>query len=125
MQNYEQAIEIAITGVGVVFLALASLTLVTLLICRYTKSDNVPNMATSEGPPNDDDPGIESKSDDDPMLTAAMVAAIQIADGRWPGVGGGTLSSTRLPGFGIWQSVGRQLLIQSQGLPRNQRTLGK
>ena len=125
MQEYEQALEIAITGIGVVFLALASLTLVTILISRYIKDDKRFNVETFESPPNDEHLGIGLKDDQDPMLTAAMVAAIQVTDGNLSGVSAGTLSPPNWAAFGVWRSHGRQLLMQSQGLSRNPRTLHK
>lgn len=122
LQAYEQALEIAITGIGVVFLALASLTLVTLLISRYIKMDDGSHMEPSESPPNDEHLGAEFKAEPDPMLTAAMVAAIQVADGNLSRVAGGTLSPPIWAGVGVWRSHGRHLLMQSQGLSRNPRT---
>ena len=125
MENFEKPIEIAVIGVGVVFLALASLTLVTISISRYIKVGKSPNVEIAEGRQINGNHGIGLKPDDDPMFTAAMVAAIQVVDGRLPAAAGGRLSSTALPGFDIWRSHGRQLLMQSQGLPRNPRTPGK
>lgn len=123
LQAYEQALEIAITGIGVVFLALASLTLVTILISRYIKEDKVSNMETSESSPDDENHGMDLKADADPMLTAAMVAAIQVADGNLSRVGGGTSAPPNWAAFGAWRAHGRQLMMQSQGLSRNPRTL--
>ena len=80
-------------------------------------------METSDSPPDDEYPGMDLKADADPMLTAAMVAAIQIADGNLSGFGAGTLSPPNPAAFGVWRAHGRQLLMQSQGLPRNPRTL--
>ena len=123
MQAYEQALEIAITGIGVVFLALASLTVVTILISRYIKGDTASDLKTSDSPLNDEHVGIGLHTDEDPMLTAAMVAAIQVADGNVSGVGVGAFSPPNWAPLGIWRSHGRQLLMQSQGLSRNPRTL--
>ena len=123
MQDYEQALGIAITGIGVVFLALASLTLVTTMISRYVKVDKGSNMEAPESPSNEQHIEIGLQADEDPMLTAAMVAAIQVADGNLPGVGGGILSPPNWTSFGVWRSHGRQLLMQTQGLSRNPRIL--
>lgn len=123
MQAYEQALEIAITGIGVVFLALASLTLVTLLISRYIKVDDGSHVEPSESPQNDEHLVADFKPEPDPMLTAAMVAAVQVAEGNLSRVGGGTFFPPNWAGFGVWRSHGRHLLMQSQGLSRNPRTL--
>ena len=125
MRDYEQAIEIAITGVGVVFLALASLTIVTILISRYLTADKGANTENSEASVDENDFENGLKSEEDPMLTAAMVAAIQVIEGGLSDAGEGALPSTRWSGLGIWRAHGRQLLMQSQGSPRNPRTLGK
>tara|TARA_Y100001949_G_C15717777_1_gene213750 strand:+ start:75 stop:479 length:405 start_codon:yes stop_codon:yes gene_type:complete len=125
LHKYEQAIEIAATGIGVVFLALASLTLVTVLLSRYIKGDRGQDAEASEGPRNDEDFGIGLGTDDDPMVTAAMVAAIQVVQGNIPEVVGGASFSPSVPVVGSWRSHGRQMLMQSQGSSTKPRTRRK
>ena len=125
MHEYEQAIEIAATGIGVVFLALASLTLVTILLTRYIKGDRDQDAEASEGPRNNEDDDIGLGTDDDVMVTAAMVAAIQVAQGDIPGVGRGASFPPSVPAIGSWRYHGRQMMMQSQGTSTNPRTRRK
>ena len=122
MHDYEKALEIAATGIGTVFLALAGLTLVTILLSRYIKGDKGQNIESSDSPRNEEDFEIGLRTDEDSMVTAAMVAAIQVVQGK---VGRGALSLPSVPFVGTWRSQGRQILMQSQGSSTNPRTRRK
>ena len=61
MGDYERALEVAGTGIGVVFLALVSLTLITSLLTRYIKEDDNQDGGSTDAstPTEPDDEGYE------------------------------------------------------------------
>ena len=125
MGEYERALEIAGTGIGVVFLALVSLTLVTMVLTRYLKegrphSETAPS-GSSEAEPAPVEPAA-AQGEDDPAVVAAMVAAIQVIRGGAARIAMGALPSSVAPTVGAWRSQGRQSLMQSQGSPTNTRS---
>ena len=129
MEDYERALEIAGTGVGVVFLALVALTLVTLLLTRYVKEKNEEDEEKeplNPGPPNAEPEEamttIEPTEGKDPAAIAAMVAAIQVIRGSVTRVPMRPLPSCTAPTVGAWRSQGRQALMQSQGVSSTRRT---
>ena len=126
MRDYERAIEIAGTGIGVVFLALVTLTLVTLVITRYIKHKDQKDELVNPGVPTDDPESSlatgEFINNDDPAAIAAMVAAIQVIRGSVTRVPMRPLPSSTAPTVGAWRSQGRQALMQSQGASSTPRT---
>lgn len=126
MKDYERALEIAGTGVGVVFLALVTLTLVTLLLTRYIKEkgsgDEPQDPGTSGGAPEEETSPNQPTDGDDPAAIAAMVAAIQVVRGRVSQAAALATPSSDSPSVGAWRSQGRQALMQSQGVSSTPRT---
>ncbi len=120
MGDYERALEIAGTGIGVVFLALVTLTLVTMVLTRWFK-ESLPSDTLPEIKPVVSDP-VEAQQEDDPAVVAAMIAAIQVVRGGITRVARGPLPSTTGPTVGAWQSQGRQALMGSQGVPTKPRS---
>ena len=126
MSDYERAFEIAGTGVGVVFVALVILTLVTLLLTRFLEEKN--NDEGPQKPYADHDLSdirattSESTDEDDSAAIAAMVAAIQVVRGSISHAVSVALPSSDAPTVGTWRSQGRQTLMQSQGVSSTPRT---
>jgi Na+-transporting methylmalonyl-CoA/oxaloacetate decarboxylase gamma subunit len=118
--DYERALEIAGTGIGVVFLALATLTLVTMVLTRWFKeagpSDILPEIKPVVSEP------VEAQQENDPAVVAAMIAAIQVVRGGITRVAMRPLPSTTEPTGGAWRSQGRQALMGSQGVPTKPRS---
>ena len=125
MRDYERALEIAGTGIGVVFLALVTLTIVTMILTRNLKEGNEqsasPPDVSSEAEPAASE-SVASQQDGDPAVVAAMVAAIQVVRGGAVRVARGPLPSLTSPSVGAWRSQGRQALMGSQGVPANPRS---
>ena len=122
MRDFERAFEVAGTGIGVVFLALVALTLITMLLTRFLKTDDTadarPSEETPETAPVLTDTGV-SQPEDDPAAVAAMVAAVQVVRGGLP-----QTPASKAAAVGAWRSQGRQALMQSQGYsarPRSHR----
>jgi len=111
LRDFERAFEVAGTGIGVVFLALVALTLITMLLTRFFKTNEPADGKPSEGSPET----VVGQTEDDPAAVAAMVAAIQVARGGVPQTAMGALPAAKAATIGAWRSQGRQALMQSQG----------
>ena len=125
MGDYERALEVAGTGIGVVFLALVALTLITSLLTRYIKGDD----HHGEGPPAaptppepDDADQLTAEQGDDPAVIAAMVAAIRVVRGGVGRVVRRPRGPANAPASSSWRSQGRQSLMDSQGVATNPRS---
>tara|TARA_B100000745_G_C19950093_1_gene320718 strand:- start:158 stop:535 length:378 start_codon:yes stop_codon:yes gene_type:complete len=121
LNDFGKALEIASTGVGVVFVALAGLTLVTTLLTKYIKGDKAPITESPDDTLNYENFPSEITGDDDPMVVAAMVAATQVIQANLPQVEVGAVFTKNVPAVGVWRSQGRQMLMQSQGSSINPR----
>ena len=125
MKDYERALEIAGTGIGVVFLALVALTLITMALTRYLKEDDQRDDEPPDAPPEPEPGGAESaaaQQNDDPAVIAAMVAAIHVVRSGVARVTRRPQPSTTAPTTGAWRSQGRQALMDSQGAAINLRS---
>ena len=126
MEELQKGLEVAGTGIGVVFAALVTLALVTMLLGKALRSLGAGPAAEQAAPaplaagavavngPDDDGP--------DPALVAAMTAAVHFAR---RGVGQPAPIAPRPPAeaAGAWRVQGRQAFMASQGSrvrPRNQ-----
>ena len=125
MKDYERALEIAGTGIGVVFLALVALTFVTILLTRYIKEDGQhgdgPTDASTPPEPNDSD-RVASKQGDNPAVIAAMVAAIRVVRAGLGRVVIRQRAPANGPASSSWRSQGRHALLNSQGVPTKLRS---
>ena len=125
MKDYERALEIAGTGIGVVFLALVALTFITMLLTRYIKEDDKPDGGPTEAPtppePHDADHKAAEQGDD-PAVIAAMVAAIRVVRGGVARVVRRPRGPAESPASGSWRSQGRQALMDSQGVSTKPRS---
>ena len=123
LRDFERAFEVAGTGIGVVFLALMALTLITMLLTRFLKMDDAadarPSEETSETVPVLTGSGV-SQPEDDPAAVAAMVAAVQVVRGGVP-----QTPASKAATAGTWRSQGRQALMQSQGSSARPRSHGR
>lgn len=125
MGDYERALEVAGTGIGVVFLALVAVTLITSLLTRYIKEDDHhgerPPAAPVTPEPDDADQTAAEQSDD-PAVIAAMVAAIRVVRGGVARVVKRPRGPAESPASGSWRSQGRQALMDSQGVSTKPRS---
>ena len=125
MGDYERALETAGTGIGVVFLALVALMLITMALTRYLKEndqqgDGSPDAPLEPEPTNSE--SVAAQQDDDPAVIAAMVAAIQVVRGGVARVIRRPKAPTNAPASSSWRSQGRQALMGSQGTSTNPRS---
>lgn len=125
MEELQRGIEVAGTGIAVVFAALVSLAVVTTLLGRALRSVGA-EPATEVAVPASELLGVAPAGDAgiDPMLVAAMAAAVRFVR-RSPRPKGAP-EPGRQPGeaAGVWRAQGRQRLMASQGRrvrPRNSR----
>ena len=125
MGDYERALEVAGTGIGVVFLALVAVTLITSRLTRYIKEDDHhgegPPAAPATPEPDDADQTAAEQSDD-PAVIAAMVAAIRVVRGGVARVVRRPRGPAESPASGSWRSQGRQALMDSQGVSTKPRS---
>ena len=121
MGDYERALETAGTGIGVVFLALVALMLITMALTRYLKENGRQGDGSPDASLDPETIGDESVvgQGDDPAVIAAMVAAIQLVRG---GVARVIRRSTDAPASSSWRFQGRQALMGSQGIATYPRT---
>ena len=128
MDGLQQGLEIAGTGIGVVFAALVSLAVITTLLGRAIRSaSSEPATAEAAAAPSDV-PAPEAAAADtsgpDPAMVAAMTAAVQFVRRR---VGLSRTPAERrqaAEAAGAWRVQGRQALMSSQGnrvRPRDSR----
>lgn len=129
MDELQTGLEIAGTGVAVVFAALVSLALVTTVLGRVLRRVDAepasePAVAASmpEGEaavaPAVADGGVE------PAMVAAMTAAVQFVRRGPRSATGSTERRQAAEAAGAWRAQGRQALMASQGSrvrPRNSR----
>ena len=128
MDGLQQGLEIAGTGIGVVFAALVSLAVITTLLGRALRSaGSEPTPAEAVSAPSTA-PVAESATEDtsgpDPAMVAAMTAAVQFVRRR-VGLSGPTVERRQTAeAAGAWRVQGRQALMSSQGnrvRPRDSR----
>ncbi|MQG77222.1 MAG: hypothetical protein FI703_07855 [SAR202 cluster bacterium] len=123
--DYERALETAGTGIGVVFLALVALMLITMALTRYLKENDQQNDGPPDTPTPPEPTGDESVTagqDDDPAVIAAMIAAIQVVRGGVARVIRRPKAPTNTPASSSWRSQGRQALMGTQGTSTNPRS---
>ena len=125
MKDLERALEIAGTGIGVVFLALVALTFITILLTRYIKEDGQHGDGATDAstPPEQNDPDrVASKQDDDPAIIAAMVAAIRVVRTGLGRVVIRQRAPANGPASSSWRSQGRHALMDSLGVATKLRS---
>lgn len=114
MDGLQQGLEIAGTGIGVVFAALVSLAVITTLLGRALRSvGSGPSAETADAPSTA--PAAEDTPGPDAAMVAAMTAAVQFVRRR---VGLSTPTAERrqtTEAAGAWRTQGRQALMASQG----------
>ena len=125
MDDLIRGLEIAGTGIGVVFAALVSLAVVTMLLGRALRSVGAEPQAEAAEPPAEpvESPAPQDAGPDHAMV-AAMTAAVQFVRRgfRSSGAAGGPRTTTEVAG--AWRMQGRQALMSSQGnrvRPRDSR----
>ena len=127
MDELQRGFEIAGTGVGVVFAALVSLAVVTALLGRLLRGgegEPAPEAAAAPAP-SAEPQAVEPAGDGvDPMMVAAMAAAVRFVR-RGVGPARGSTARMQAPEpSSAWRAQGRQSLMASQGSrvrPRNSR----
>ena len=128
MDGLQQGLEIAGTGIGVVFAALVSLAVITTLLGRALRSVGSEPAPAEAASARAEAPAPEAVADDasalDPAMVAAMTAAVQFVRRR-VGLSGPTVERRQTAeAAGVWRVQGRQALMSSQGnrvRPRDSR----
>ena len=124
MDDLIRGLEIAGTGIGVVFAALVSLAVVTMLLGRALRSVGAESQAEAAEPPAEtvESPAPQDGGPDHAMV-AAMTAAVQFVR-RGFRSSGAVGARTTAEVAGAWRMQGRQSLMSSQGnrvRPRDSR----
>lgn len=124
MDELQQGLEIAGTGIGVVFAALVSLAVITTLLGRALRAvGSEPALAEAAAAETASAPSAapvaEALDDDasavDPALVAAMTAAVQFVRRRVGSSGPAAERRQAAEAAGAWRVQGRQALMASQG----------